>query len=130
MSSASFQSLANFIWSVADLLRGPYRPPQYERVMLPMTVLRRFDCVLAPTKDQVLTQYEQLSDSTFPIDKILNTIPKDKDGKALGFHNHSKLDFHALKGDPNNIGSHLLDYIMVFRKTFGKYSIALSLIKK
>ncbi len=41
---------SNLIWQIADLLRGPYRPPQYERVMLPMTVLRRFDCVLAPTK--------------------------------------------------------------------------------
>ena len=37
---------SNLIWQIADLLRGPYRPPQYERVMLPMTVLRRFDCVL------------------------------------------------------------------------------------
>ena len=43
---------ANLIWQIADLLRGPYRPPQYERVMLPMTVLRRFDCVLAPTEGQ------------------------------------------------------------------------------
>ena len=41
---------ANLIWQIADLLRGPYRPPQYERVMLPMTVLRRFDCVLAPPR--------------------------------------------------------------------------------
>ena len=45
---------ANLIWQIADLLRGPYRPPQYERVMLPMTVLRRFDCVLAATKGKVL----------------------------------------------------------------------------
>ena len=45
---------ASLIWQIADLLRGPYRPPQYERVMLPMTVLRRFDCVLAPTKARVL----------------------------------------------------------------------------
>ena len=44
---------SNLIWQIADLLRGPYRPPQYERVMLPMTVLRRFDCVLAPTKAKV-----------------------------------------------------------------------------
>ena len=44
---------ANLLWQIADLLRGPYRPPQYERVMLPMTVLRRFDCVLAPTKARV-----------------------------------------------------------------------------
>ena len=43
MTTTSFQQLANFIWSVADLLRGPYRPPQYERVMLPLTVLRRRD---------------------------------------------------------------------------------------
>jgi type I restriction enzyme M protein len=50
---------ATLIWQIADLLRGPYRPPQYERVMLPMTVLRRFDCVLAPTKARVLTEYER-----------------------------------------------------------------------
>ncbi len=50
---------ANLIWQIADLLRGPYRPPQYERVMLPMTVLRRFDCVLAPTKAKVLAEHEK-----------------------------------------------------------------------
>ena len=46
--------LVSFIWDVADLLRGPYRPPEYRKVMLPMTVLRRLDCVLDPTKHQVL----------------------------------------------------------------------------
>jgi len=56
MSNPNFQSLANFIWSVEDLLRGPYRPPHYERVMLPMTILRRFDCVLELTKDKVLKE--------------------------------------------------------------------------
>ena len=50
---------ANLIWQIADLLRGPYRPPQYERVMLPMTVLRRFDCVLAPTKAKVLAAHKR-----------------------------------------------------------------------
>ena len=53
---ADHNYFANLIWQIADLLRGPYRPPQYERVMLPMTVLRRFDCVLAPTKAKVLTE--------------------------------------------------------------------------
>lgn len=53
---------ANLIWQIADLLRGPYRPPQYERVMLPMTVLRRFDCVLAPTKAAVGRPSEQVRD--------------------------------------------------------------------
>lgn len=51
---------ANLIWQIADLLRGPYRPPQYESVMLPMTVLRRFDCVLAPTKAKVLAEHAKL----------------------------------------------------------------------
>ena len=53
---------SNVIWQIADLLRGPYRPPQYERVMLPMTVLRRFDCVLEPTKPKVLTEHDRSKD--------------------------------------------------------------------
>ncbi|MBW2083945.1 MAG: type I restriction-modification system subunit M N-terminal domain-containing protein, partial [Deltaproteobacteria bacterium] len=55
----NFGEKVSFIWSVADLLRGPYRPNQYKDVMLPMTVLRRLDCVLEPTKDKVLTAYEE-----------------------------------------------------------------------
>lgn len=50
----NFSDKVGFIWSVADLLRGPYRPNQYKDIMLPMTVLRRLDCVLEPTKDKVL----------------------------------------------------------------------------
>ena len=56
---ARHSCFANLIRQIADLLRGPYRPPQYERVMLPMTVLRRFDCVLAPTKARVLAESER-----------------------------------------------------------------------
>jgi type I restriction enzyme M protein len=59
----SNQELIGFIWSVADKLRGPYRPPQYRRVMLPLVVLRRLDCVLAPTKTAVLeakVKYESM----------------------------------------------------------------------
>ncbi len=71
--SANFQQLANFIWSVADLLRGPYRPPQYERVMLPLTVLRRFDAVLASSKDAVLKRHAELNSKGIAnIDAILN----------------------------------------------------------
>jgi len=127
MSAGSFQSLSNFIWSVADLLRGPYRPPQYERVMLPMTVLRRFDCVLELTKPQVLKKYEQLEavGKIKNVDATLNTFAKDKNGESLGFHSHSKLDFKALKGDPDNVGRHLQDYINGFseniRKIFDRF---------
>lgn len=102
---------SNLIWQIADLLRGPYRPPQYERVMLPMTVLRRFDCVLAPTKEKVLKEYElrkggNLNDEA--LDKLLNK----KSGQR--FHNHSHLDFQKLKGDPDHIEKHLVSYIKGF----------------
>src|SRR5262245_28138511 len=108
------QDLANVIWQIADLLRGPYRPPQYERVMLPMTVLRRFDCVLAGTKEKVLAAYEKHNTKSGSkitgdaLDRILD--------KAAGqrFHNHSRLDFARLKGDPDHIDKHLVSYINGF----------------
>ena len=126
MSPGNFQQLANFIWSVADLLRGPYRPPQYERVMLPLTVLRRFDAVLAPTKETVLKRYADLAGKDPQlVDKILNNLARDEEGKPLGFHNHSQLDFQKLKGDPDNISRHLADYINGFsekiRKIFERF---------
>lgn len=101
----------NLIWQTADLLRGPYRPPQYERVILPMTVLRRFDCVLEPTKEKVLAEHARLKDSRLnddAIDKLLN--------KAAGqrFHNHSPLTFEKLKGDPDHMDKHLVSYIKGF----------------
>jgi len=101
---------ANLIWQIADLLRGPYRPPQYERVMLPMTVLRRFDCVLAPTKAQVLGEYERLKGKLQgeALDARLNKVAGQR------FHNHSPLDFQKLKGDPNHVAQHLVSYIKGF----------------
>jgi type I restriction enzyme M protein len=121
MTPANFQQLANFIWSVADLLRGPYRPPQYERVMLPLTVLRRFDAVLALTKETVLKRYDTLKDKDPQlVDRVLNELAQDEVGRPLGFHNHSQLDFRKLKGDPDNIGRHLTDYINGFSENIRK----------
>ena len=104
------QEHANLIWQIADLLRGPYRPPQYERVMLPMTVLRRFDCALAPTKAKVLAEYEKRKAKLTgeALDSMLD--------KAAGqrFHNHSPLTFEKLKGDPDHIEKHLVSYIKGF----------------
>ncbi len=101
---------ANLIWQIADLLRGPYRPPQYERVMLPMTVLRRFDCVLAPTKYKVLAEYSRWGGRLDgdALDVRLNRAAGQR------FHNHSPLDFEKLKGDPDNIAPHLVSYIQGF----------------
>ncbi len=100
-------SFANLIWQIADLLRGPYRPPQYERVMLPMTVLRRFDCVLAPTKAKAVAEYERSKD------KFKGEALDARLNKAAGqrFHNHSPLDFEKLKGDPDHVAQHLVSYI-------------------
>ena len=102
----------NLIWQIADLLRGPYRPPQYERVMLPMTVLRRFDCVLAPTKSNVLAEHDRLR-SKFEGHAIETRLDSAADQR---FHNHSPLDFEKLKGDPDDIAPHLVSYIQGFSK--------------
>lgn len=104
--------LSNFIWQIADLLRGPYRPPQYERVMLPLTVLRRFDCVLASTKEKVLSEHRRRQ-GKFK-DKALDSMLNKAAGQR--FHNHSPLDFETLKGDPDNIHQHLQGYINGFSK--------------
>ena len=66
-----FSDKVSFIWSVADLLRGPYKPAQYGKVILPLTVLRRLDCVLEPTKAKVLERYAQLKDQIDNIDPVL-----------------------------------------------------------
>jgi len=108
---SNHQDHANFIWQTADLLRGPYRPPQYERVMLPMTVLRRFDCVLYSTKAEVVRKYEELKGGKFKgeaLDIMLNKISGQK------FHNHSPLTFEKLRGAPDSIGKDLVSYINGF----------------
>jgi type I restriction enzyme M protein len=108
---ASHSDLANLIWQIADLLRGPYRPPQYERVMLPLVVLRRFDCVLADTKQKVQAEYERRKGGKLTDDALDRTL-----NKASGhrFHNRSALDFQKLKGDPDNLNKHLVSYIKGF----------------
>lgn len=106
-----FGDLANFLWSVADLLRGDYKQADYGKVILPMTVLRRLDCVLRDTKPKVLAEYEKRkSGKVQNLDPILNRIT------GVPFHNTSKLDFEKLKGDPNNIAQNLTSYIKHFSK--------------
>ncbi len=102
--------LFNFIWTIADLLRGPYRPPQYERVMLPPVVLRRFDCVLKPTKQAVLDRFARVGDKHHgdALDSVLNQVSGQR------FHNHSPLTFDRLLGDPDNVHLHLQSYINGF----------------
>ena len=102
---------SNLIWQIADLLRGPYRPPQYERVMLPMTVLRRFDCVLAEKKVDVVAEHNRLKGGKLEGDALDTKLNKMAGQR---FHNRSPLDFQKLKGDPDNINRHLVSYIKGF----------------
>ena len=107
----NFGEKVSFIWSVADLIRGPYRPNQYKDVMLPLTVLRRLDCVLEPTKDRVLDAYKKYHNKG---SGVLHA--KLARAAAVDFYNTSRFTFEKLKGDPNNIAANLTQYIKKFSK--------------
>jgi type I restriction enzyme M protein len=114
---SGFQDKVSFIWSVADLLRGDYKPHEYGKVILPLTVLRRLDCVLEPTKTDVLKQAKGLTPEAADI--VLRKVT------SVPFYNTSPLDFQKLLGDPNHIASGLRSYINGFsadaRETFESY---------
>ncbi len=114
----AFKAHGDVIWNIANLLRGPYRPPQYRRVMIPLTVLRRLDCVLEASKDAVIKHHKQLKDQA------------DKDGKPkydtetiekmvfhkfdLAFFNTSEFTFQTLLGDPDKLAANLTNYMAGF----------------
>lgn len=109
MTDFNFKEKANLIWAVADLLRGDYKQSDYGKVILPMTVLRRLDCVLEPTKQKVLDylpKVEKLSDSAK--DLTLNKLA------GFNFHNRSQYNFEKLKADPNNVAANLRNFINGF----------------
>jgi type I restriction enzyme M protein len=99
---------AAFIWSVADLLRGDYKPSEYGRVVLPLVVLRRLDCVLEPTKAAVLKRHAELAGRIENIEPVLQSTAGQQ------FFNTSPLDFHRLLDDPSNIADNLSAYISGF----------------
>lgn len=100
---------ANFIWSIADLLRGDYKQSDYGKVILPLTVLRRLDCVLEKKKEKVLEKYKQAKSMKIKnLDPILNKVA------GYNFHNRSKYSFDKLIADPNNIAENLRNYIRGF----------------
>jgi type I restriction enzyme M protein len=104
-----FKAKANLIWQVADLLRGDYKQSDYGKVILPLTVLRRLDCVLKPTKQKVLDYLPKIQEkSDSAKDLILNNIAKHN------FHNRSKFDFEKLKAEPDKIAANLRNYINGF----------------
>jgi type I restriction enzyme M protein len=99
----NFGEKVNFIWKIAELLRGPYKAEKYGDVILPMAVLRRFDCLLEDTKDAVVEKAK-----TTDIEMILNRVA------GHGFSNQSKFDFAKLLDDPDNIRANFEIYIQGF----------------
>ena len=102
------QALSSFLWSVADLLRGDYKQSDYGKVILPLTVLRRIDCVLAPTKVAVLDelnlrQQQGMNPAPFLLRKAGQT-----------FYNISPFDLKKLMGDQDNIAANLYSYVQGF----------------
>src|SRR5690606_30451217 len=105
----NFKEKADKIWEVANLLRGDYKRSDYGKVILPMTVLRRLDCVLAPNKQKVLDTLPKVEKSSETAkDKVLNATA------GMNFHNRSKFDFDKIIADPNNVASNLRNYINGF----------------
>lgn len=109
MATQSHAQIASFIWSICNLLRGPYKRNEYRKVILPFTVLRRFDCILAPTKDKVLEELPHLygkSDNIVSESLIRIT--------GVPFYNKSRLEMKTLLDDSDKIAINLQSYINGF----------------
>lgn len=105
--STNINAKANLIWEVATKLVGVYKPHEYGKVILPMTVLKRFDDILKPTKQKVLDKYEEVK--TFEVKDAFLT-----EASGYSFYNISKYDFEKLLSDPDNIERNFNNYINGF----------------
>jgi len=105
--SSNISEKAALIWAIADKLTGVYKPHEYGEVILPLTVFRRFDCILADTKEAVLNKYNEVKN--LPIHDVFLR-------KAAGreFYNTSKYTFEKLLDDPDNIEANFRDYLNGF----------------
>lgn len=100
--------IVSFIWSVADLIRDTFKRGKYQDVILPLTVLRRIDCVLAPTKEQVLQTHAKLKG------RLDNLDPQLRRASGYAFYNTSPYDFDRLLADAPNLADNLRAYINGF----------------
>ena len=107
--SETINNHASFIWSVADLLRGDYKQSEYGRVILPFTVLRRLDCVVAPVKEDMLASYDQVKDRLDNFGPVLDRLTDIE-----GLWNTSPYDFRKLLQDPDNLADNLRAYLYAY----------------
>ena len=111
MSTETHSQLVSFIWSICNLLRGPYKRNEYRKVILPLTVLRRFDCLLAPTKAQVLAKHPKIKAKP---ETVVRSLLEKITGRP--FYNLSKLDLPRLLDDPNQLAPNLNAYVNGYSK--------------
>ena len=109
MNARTHRELADFIWGICNLLRGPYKRNEYRKVILPLTVLRRFDCVLADTKQAVLAVHEKTAGQ---IDSVRHQKLRRASGRP--FYNTMEMDFERLLNDSNLVARNLTRYIREF----------------
>lgn len=107
----NFQDKVSFIWSIAEVLRGEYKPENYGEVILPLVVIRRFDCVLEKTKPEVLNLYETIKHKPEGVQQALLTKASKED-----FYNISKYDFSNLLSDPDAIADNFKDHLNGYSK--------------
>jgi len=100
---------AAFIWSVADLLRGDYKQSEYGKVILPLTVLRRLDCVMEPTRDEVHEQAARYAGRALNMESILRSAAAGEQ-----FYNTSRHNFSTLLAAPDDLADNLSHYIASF----------------
>ncbi|SET59776.1 type I restriction enzyme M protein [[Clostridium] aminophilum] len=105
--SAKINQKADLIWAIADKLTGPYKPHEYGDVILPLTVIRRFDCILFDTKEAVLKKYEEVKNLSMK-DVLL------RKASGFDFYNTSKYTFEKLMDDPDHIEENFRDYLNGF----------------
>ena len=105
--SAKIDQKAGLIWAIADKLTGVYKPHEYGDVILPLTVIRRFDCILFDTKDAVLKKYEEVKN--LPMKDVLL-----RKASGFDFYNTSKYTFEKLMDDPDHIEENFRDYLNGF----------------
>lgn len=105
----NFGEKVSFIWGVADLIRDTFKRGKYQDVILPFTVLRRIDCVLAPTKEKVLEENAKLKAK-----KLENPAPRLCKVSGYAFYNTSRYDFDKLTKDAPNLAANLRNYINGF----------------
>jgi type I restriction enzyme M protein len=101
--------IVNFLWGVADLIRDTFKRGKYQDVILPLTVLRRLDCVLAPTKEKVLKRQGELRGKGLQdLDAQLRRV------SGFAFYNTSRYDFEKLLADAPHVAANLRNYIAGF----------------